>query len=143
MDPKTSFAIFGKCFESLIERGVETFDKQAFSEAWEDCGPFRHQALVYLCRKSYDKYRNDGRLDEVILRISDFAFQFLGYRMIAYLFDIINMAFANVVVEDDMLIQIKIMSIAKTSRFGTDKKLTAATLGVTGMYYFNPEKIPT
>lgn len=143
MDPKTSFSVFGKCFDSLLEKGVETFDKQIFSEAWEDCGPFRHQALTFLCRKAFDKYKFDGDLEEVVLRVSDFAFQFLGYRMIAFLFDILNMAFANVTVEDDMLIQIKIMSIAKTSRYGTEKKLTAATLGITGMYYFSPEKIPT
>lgn len=144
MDAKTSFIVFNQAFETLFDEGIDEFPAEDFSNAWEDCGPFRNQALVFLVRKARTRYF-EGESEEIIFEnIADFAFKFLAPRMIAYLYDLITLSFFD---KDEGFnpsiskIHAKAVSIACKSKYFKPEYRDYVISGATFAYYFNPNKL--
>lgn len=145
MDAKTSFIVFNQAFEVLLEQGIDEFPDEDFANAWEDCGPFRHQALVFLIRKAKMRYFEGESEEQIFGALADFAFKFLAPRMIAYLYDLLTLSFFDPNEEDFnpsiSKLHTRAVSIACKSEYFKPEHKEIVILGATFGYYFNPEKL--
>lgn len=136
---RDSLAALDHLFAALMhpDSGLERMPAQAFADAWQGARHFRDQTLLLLARYACRALRAD-ELPLVCRRLVDFAFEFLPLRQIAFTFDLVGtLADAHTL----QAMQDLLPDYARQSRYTTQNRVDALASGLSGTYFFEPEKL--
>lgn len=123
---------------SAIIEGVDAVNERDFSRLWENAGSNRYIAIAWLVRNTMREISIDPEnYMSVIKNFSDFTLKFFGKKYVSFAFDLLSQAIvSNDMDRDEITERIKTLAIAaKESRYSSDEKMFAVTLGLTGAYY--------
>ena len=136
-----SLAKIDEIFKSISSKDckVAEINAQEFADAWQGCRNFKDQSLLLLARYAAEstKGSEEFRLsyEDVAIRIVAFTFKFLPLRQIAFTFDLLKTLIASTDFERQVL------RAAEKSEYSNEALMAAVTSGISGMYFFHPEKL--
>lgn len=169
-DIRSALRIIDAQFAAALSSGVDHVNDAAFSPAWESVSAWRQTAIIWLIRKVGKRLADNSLSREVVLaRFCDIVFRYFGRRYVALAFDVYLIMSSGAgtpadslkpakgdnfpeqesrgpesdlaVPESAIMAMNEIVEVAKRSSYATPGKLDAMIMGMSGMYYYYPDRL--